>query len=49
MDRLLHLRVKILHAQRRAVKANLAQRDDVFAREPARINFHARFNVVGKK
>ena len=48
MDRRLHLRVKILHAERRAVETDLAQRDDVFAREPARINLHARLNVVGK-
>ena len=48
MDRLLHFRIKILHAHRGAVEADFAQRDHVFAREPARVHLHARLDVRRK-
>ncbi len=48
MDRFLHLRIKILHAERRAIETDFAQRNDVFAREPARINFNSGLDVVGE-
>ena len=45
---LLHLGVKILHAHRGAVEADLAQRHQVFAGEPARVHFHTGFHVRRK-
>ena len=49
MNRLLHLRIEILHAHRGAVEADFAQRHHVLAREPARVHFHARFDVRRKR
>ena len=46
---LLHLRVEILHAHRGAVETDFAQRDHVLAREPARVHFHAGFDVRRKR
>ena len=45
VDRLLHLRIKILHAHRGAVEADLRERNDVFARKAARVNFDAGLDV----
>ena len=45
----LHFGIEILHAQRGAVETDFAQRDDVVAREPARINFHAGFDICRRK
>ena len=48
VDGLLHFRIKILHAHGGAVETDFAQRNHVFAREPTRIHFHARFDVRRK-
>ena len=48
IDGFLHLRVKILHAEARAVKSDFAQSLHVFFCQPTRVNFDAGFNIVGK-
>jgi hypothetical protein len=40
--------IEILHAHRSAVEADLAQRHQVIAREPARVHFHAGFDIRRK-
>jgi len=49
MDGFLDFRVEILHAHRGAVETDFAQRGHVLAREPARVHFHARFDVRRKR
>ena len=46
VNRFLHFRIKILHAERCAVETGFAQGNDVVTRQTARINFHARLDVV---
>ena len=48
MDGLLHLRIEVLNAKRGAVKPGFAQSDDVFASQPARIDFYAGLEILGK-
>src|SRR5439155_20231294 len=48
MDGLLHLRIEVLNAKRGAVKPGFAQGDDVFASQPARIDFYAGLEILGK-
>ena len=45
MDGFLNHRVIVLHSHRGAVEARLAQRFDVIALQPPRINFDSRFDV----
>ncbi len=48
VDRLLHVRVHVLHAERQAVEAGFAQGCQVLARQFARIDFAADFGIVGQ-
>jgi len=48
IDRLLHIRVHVLHAERHPVEARFAQRLQVRARQFARIDLAADFGIVGQ-
>ena len=43
---LLDAGIEVLHSEGRAVEACFPQRDDMFTREAARINFHSGFEVI---
>src|SRR5579859_7602018 len=48
MNGVLDFWLEILHAERGAVEADFAERENMVAREAARINFDAGFDVVGE-
>ena len=48
VDRFLHLQIKILHAETRAVKTDVAECFEMFTRQVSRVNLDARFQIVGE-